>query len=92
MICVFIHMPDFGVSIYRLFVTIYRQVFLFIDLAEENRLLREQKTCKICLDAEVGVVFLPCGHLCCCVLCAPAVRQCPICRAEIRGTVRTFIP
>lgn len=62
------------------------------DLEEENRLLREQKTCKICLDAEVGVVFLPCGHLCCCVMCAPAVRQCPICRAEIRGTVRTFIP
>lgn len=62
------------------------------DLVEENRLLREQKTCKICLDAEVGVVFLPCGHLCCCVMCAPAVRQCPICRADIRGTVRTFIP
>ncbi|XP_061171223.1 baculoviral IAP repeat-containing protein 7-like isoform X1 [Saccostrea echinata] len=62
------------------------------DLVEENRLLREQKTCKICLDAEVGMVFLPCGHLCCCVMCAPAVRQCPICRAEIRGTVRTFIP
>ncbi|XP_076078107.1 baculoviral IAP repeat-containing protein 7-like [Mytilus galloprovincialis] len=48
-------------------------------------------TCKICLENEVGIVFLPCGHLCCCVQCAPAVQQCPVCRAQIRGNVRTYI-
>lgn len=47
--------------------------------------------CKICLENEVGIVFLPCGHLCCCVQCAPAVQQCPVCRAPIRGNVRTYI-
>ncbi|KAJ8314476.1 hypothetical protein KUTeg_006626 [Tegillarca granosa] len=62
------------------------------DLEKENKMLRDQKTCKVCLDKEVGMVFLPCGHLCCCVSCAPAVRKCPICRGDIKGTVRTYIP
>ncbi|XP_033739618.1 E3 ubiquitin-protein ligase XIAP-like [Pecten maximus] len=61
------------------------------DLSEEIRTLKDQKTCKICLDAEVGMVFLPCGHLCACVTCAPAVQHCPICRCDIRGTVRTYM-
>lgn len=59
-------------------------------LAEENRLLREQRTCKICLDAEVGVVFLPCGHICCCRTCAPKVGQCPVCRTNIRSKMHVF--
>lgn len=61
-------------------------------LEEENRQLKEQKTCKICLNAEVGVVFQPYGHLCCCVQCASALQKCPICRKRISGSVRTFIP
>eukprot|EP00105_Crassostrea_gigas_P036766 XP_019920914.1 PREDICTED: uncharacterized protein LOC105323696 isoform X4 [Crassostrea gigas] len=59
-------------------------------LAEENRLLREQRTCKICLDAEVGVVFLPCGHICCCRTCAPKVGQCPVCRTNIQSKIHVF--
>ncbi|XP_071115031.1 baculoviral IAP repeat-containing protein 7-like [Haliotis cracherodii] len=61
------------------------------SLMEENRQLKEQRQCKICMDEEVNVVFLPCGHLVCCATCAPALRKCPICRANIRGTVRTFM-
>ena len=44
------------------------------DLMSENARLKEQRTCKICMDGEVGVVFLPCGHLCSCVNCAPALK------------------
>ena len=44
------------------------------DLMSENTRLKEQRTCKICMDGEVGVVFLPCGHLCSCVNCAPALK------------------
>merc|ERR1719397_1919408 len=61
------------------------------DLESENARLKEQRTCKICMDGEVGVVFLPCGHLCCCVNCAPALKDCPVCRTNIQGTVRTFL-
>jgi len=34
-----------------------------VDLEQENRLLKEARICKICMDQEIGVVFLPCGHL-----------------------------
>jgi hypothetical protein len=61
------------------------------SLMEENRQLKEAKTCKICMDEEVNIVFLPCGHLACCNSCAPALRNCPICRALIRGTVRIYL-
>ena len=61
------------------------------DLESENARLKEQRTCKICMDNEVGVVFLPCGHLCSCVLYAPSLKDCPVCRTNIQGTVRTFL-
>ncbi|KAK9754676.1 Inhibitor of Apoptosis domain [Popillia japonica] len=41
-----------------------------ISLEEENRMLKEARMCKICMDAEVGIVFLPCGHLTTCITCA----------------------
>jgi hypothetical protein len=62
-----------------------------LRLAEENRQLKEQRQCKICMDEEVCVAFIPCGHLVCCSTCAPALNQCPICRAKIRGTIRTYM-
>ena len=43
-------------------------------LVAENSRLREQKTCKVCMDAEVGVVFLPCGHLVVCGNCATSLK------------------
>ncbi|XP_013399962.1 baculoviral IAP repeat-containing protein 7-like [Lingula anatina] len=60
-------------------------------LLEENKRLKEERTCKICMDEEVSVVFLPCGHLVACVQCAPALRNCAICRAAIKGTVRSIL-
>jgi baculoviral IAP repeat-containing protein 2/3 len=59
------------------------------DAADERRLKNVE--CKICMSEEVGVVFLPCGHLLSCVFCAPAISQCPLCRETIRGRVRTFL-
>uniref|UniRef100_A0A182QLR8 RING-type domain-containing protein n=1 Tax=Anopheles farauti TaxID=69004 RepID=A0A182QLR8_9DIPT len=60
-------------------------------LQEENSRLREERECKICLTREVGVVFCPCGHLVSCVQCAPAIYNCPVCRALITGRIRTFL-
>ncbi|XP_075165896.1 death-associated inhibitor of apoptosis 2 [Haematobia irritans] len=62
-----------------------------ISLEEENRKLKDARLCKICLDEEVAVVYLPCGHLVTCVQCAPGVVQCPMCRTTIKGFVRTFL-
>ncbi|GLV43984.1 Death-associated inhibitor of apoptosis 2 [Carabus blaptoides fortunei] len=62
-----------------------------VSLEEENRQLKEARLCKICMDNEIGVVFLPCGHLTTCVNCAPSLKDCPVCRSVIKGTVRTFL-
>jgi len=60
-------------------------------VTEENRRLKEARTCKICMDHETNTVLLPCGHLSCCESCAKSLSNCPICRNVIRGTVKTFL-
>ena len=44
------------------------------DLKSEVESLREQRGCKICLENEASILFLPCGHLCSCPNCAPALK------------------
>ena len=61
------------------------------SMIEENKQLKDLHVCKVCMDNEVSMVFLPCGHLVCCSSCAQALQHCPICRGLIRGTVRTFV-
>ena len=58
------------------------------NLLEETQRLREERICKVCLDEIACIVFLKCGHLVCCSSCAPAMRQCPICRNPILGTIK----
>uniref|UniRef100_A0A8C2QP19 RING-type E3 ubiquitin transferase n=1 Tax=Cricetulus griseus TaxID=10029 RepID=A0A8C2QP19_CRIGR len=62
-----------------------------LSLEEQLRRLQEERTCKVCMDREVSIVFIPCGHLVVCQECAPSLRKCPICRGTIKGTVRTFL-
>ncbi|EMP37968.1 Putative inhibitor of apoptosis [Chelonia mydas] len=62
-----------------------------LPMEEQLRRLQEERTCKVCMDKEVSIVFIPCGHLVVCKECAPSLRKCPICRGTIKGTVRTFL-
>ncbi|XP_062909862.1 baculoviral IAP repeat-containing protein 2 [Mobula hypostoma] len=64
---------------------------LGLSMEEQLRRLQEERTCKVCMDKEVSVVFITCGHLVVCTDCAPSLRKCPICRDTIKGTVRTFL-
>nr|XP_034332381.1 uncharacterized protein LOC117691130 isoform X2 [Crassostrea gigas]XP_034332382.1 uncharacterized protein LOC117691130 isoform X2 [Crassostrea gigas] len=59
-------------------------------LQEEFLGLTETLVCKICCDKDVAAAFLPCGHLVCCLDCAPAMRKCPLCGEVIKGTVKTY--
>lgn len=62
-----------------------------VKLEVENQKLKDLKTCKICMDKEANVLLLPCAHLVTCTACTPALRNCPICRANIKGTVKTYM-
>ncbi|KFQ57690.1 Baculoviral IAP repeat-containing protein 7-B [Pelecanus crispus] len=82
----------------REFVSIWAFFFFFfgkdesrMSTEEQLRRLQEERMCKVCMDRDVSVVFVPCGHLVACGECALNLRLCPICRAVIRGTVRTFM-
>ncbi|KAK3090855.1 hypothetical protein FSP39_015260 [Pinctada imbricata] len=61
------------------------------SIREENRKLKDLTMCKICMENDINIVFLPCGHLASCSECAPAMRRCPVCRGHVKGTVRTFL-
>lgn len=57
---------------------------------EANTSLKEALLCKICYDQNMSIVFLPCGHTLSCPSCAMALSTCPLCRNEIRATVKAF--
>ncbi|KAA0059400.1 hypothetical protein IC582_002684 [Cucumis melo] len=51
--------------------------------------------CVICLMRRKRSAFIPCGHLVCCERCAVSVERdsspkCPICRQQIRSSVRIY--
>ena len=55
--------------------------------------------CVICMEAQVSVALVPCGHL---VLCGPCASRlwsgattsmkCPMCRTEVRERLLTYLP
>lgn len=61
------------------------------ELAEELERIRDIRMCKVCMDAEMDVVFLPCKHMVTCSLCALALAQCPICREDIKYTIKPIL-
>lgn len=60
------------------------------SLKEENSRLKEQNTCRICMDKMSDIIFLPCGHIVSCAFCAPALKKCPVCRKGIQGIVKAM--
>ncbi|KAF5295949.1 hypothetical protein FQA39_LY12721 [Lamprigera yunnana] len=59
--------------------------------SEDHKVSNINTMCKICFENEVGVVFLPCGHIVACVDCAPALTVCAVCRKPLKATVRAFL-
>ncbi|CAG4998702.1 unnamed protein product [Parnassius apollo] len=44
--------------------------------------------CLVCSDAKRDTMFRPCGHICCCNVCAARVKKCLVCRACVSGRQR----
>ena len=67
------------------------------ELTERERREKEEeeerrKRCVVCADREKSYTFIPCGHMACCSICADRLEICPVCRAPVNSTVKTFIP
>ncbi|XP_019584178.2 E3 ubiquitin-protein ligase LRSAM1 isoform X3 [Rhinolophus sinicus] len=46
--------------------------------------------CVVCLEREAHMIFLNCGHVCCCQQCCQPLRTCPLCRQEIIQRLRVY--
>ena len=46
--------------------------------------------CKVCFDARISALFMPCRHLVCCMPCANLSERCPVCREAISERMRVF--
>ncbi|XP_056313989.1 E3 ubiquitin-protein ligase LRSAM1 [Danio aesculapii] len=51
---------------------------------------RFNSECVVCMELESQVIFLPCGHVCCCQTCSDALQSCPLCRGSISQRVRLY--
>ncbi|XP_057337724.1 E3 ubiquitin-protein ligase XIAP-like [Microplitis mediator] len=52
---------------------------------------RDARTCKICYEEELGIIFFPCGHVVACIKCTPAITTCVVCRGPIILTARAIL-
>lgn len=59
---------------------IIKQESLTIEKIYEDEANNE---CAICMSEEKAIVFAPCGHYCCCCVCAGKITSCPLCRVSI---------
>ncbi|XP_052810191.1 baculoviral IAP repeat-containing protein 7-B-like [Mya arenaria] len=57
----------------------------------ELRKMQDKLLCKICMERDVNIVFMPCGHLVACETCGHKLKNCPMCRKSIRGHVKTYM-
>lgn len=62
-----------------------------LTTSTKNALAWSRLTCKVCLQEELSVLFLPCRHLVSCTSCAAKVTTCPTCRREIKATIEAYI-
>ena len=72
-------------------VTLPEVMYDVEELQKRNETLKSNITCKVCMDHNLGVLFLPCRHLICCEPCSDSVKRCPLCRQHIIGTIKAFL-
>ncbi|KAI0495211.1 hypothetical protein KFK09_025361 [Dendrobium nobile] len=57
---------------------------------EYERLQNEKVLCRICFEAEICMVLLPCRHRTSCKPCAEKCKKCPICRVAIEERMPVY--
>ncbi|NXJ39420.1 LRSM1 ligase, partial [Ciconia maguari] len=50
----------------------------------------KKSECVVCMEQETQMIFLPCGHVCCCQTCCERLHICPLCRKDIAQRIRIF--
>ena len=61
-----------------------------LQFEETQERLRREKECMVCMEREISVAFVPCGHLVCCAGCSNQLTECPSCRSHITQCLTTY--
>ncbi|KAM9218211.1 E3 ubiquitin-protein ligase LRSAM1 isoform 3-T3 [Leptosomus discolor] len=61
-----------------------------VPTAPPPRWDEKKSECVVCLEQETQMIFLPCGHVCCCQTCCERLHACPLCRKDITQRIRIF--
>ena len=70
--------------LYKKQIDIYHSILYKNEIKITNDVLkRELSKCCICYENNVSILFLPCGHICCCYHCIYTMEKCPLCRESI---------
>lgn len=48
--------------------------------------------CVVCMERTVKIIFIPCGHMCCCSECQHSLELCPMCRTDIERRINVRQP
>lgn len=58
----------------------------------ETEIAIMESECVVCMDARCEVVFVPCGHMCCCQSCSVKdMGYCPMCRSIIERSIKVIV-
>ena len=60
------------------------------DVRQELQQLAESRLCKVCMEHEATILFLPCAHILCCEQCSRPLVDCPVCRTRIQQKIRSY--
>ena len=68
-----------------------------IERLQNGKRTNSSEKCVICLEKNLEVVFLPCGHACTCLDCTKTLlsqsnskRNCPLCLSKIKKSYKIF--
>ena len=62
-----------------------------VDSISSDLQATSQPTCVVCMSNLRSLTLIPCGHMAVCQSCCWRLQQCPVCRAVIRGVIRTYV-
>ncbi|NWW83782.1 LRSM1 ligase, partial [Rhynochetos jubatus] len=61
-----------------------------VPMAAPLRWDERKSECVVCMEQETQMIFLPCGHVCCCQTCCERLHTCPLCRKDVAQRIRIF--
>jgi hypothetical protein len=52
----------------------------------------DEVKCTICNESKINTLYVPCSQFGSCALCATQITKCHMCREDIKGYIRVYLP